>query len=502
MGSLIEEGLEKIDILVLEESGYIEKKLSSRDMSDQDLSIEFSSDEKYLNWEELSNFQCLIIGTDIQNQIELDRVKDLRTPLIISLEDSKVSENWIRVADDYLLGRDLENFDLFEKRVLNTVRSFKKEDQLDKILDRVTDGFMAVNNEGKITYINNEMLRWLQKSREDILGEYIWDEFSGALGTDFEEKYNEAIETPQPVYVEDYYPPIDGWFAVKGYPSESGVTVYLRDITERKRKQDKLNEKLDQQEIINDLLRMAIEDRDILNIQYYAVDKVAEALNADCARILKKNEELGKLQVSAQINMNLEGVPEPMVEIDNEYIEGHVLFEQESAIVENFSDSPLRRTRIMEFLNISSAASSMIGEYGDPYGTISVFSHKSNHFGYDQLRFLESVANILATCNEVQEKNLKLREYRSVIDGVNYGIYMLDRDKKLIMANKAFEKITGFDRSQLKGRKYNVITEKSAGIEKIDIETSKGKRSVKTHSSQITLPDGTIGKVFIVLEDE
>jgi hypothetical protein len=37
------------------------------------------------------------------------------------------------------------------------------------------------------------------------------------------------------VSFEEYYPePLDAWFEVRVYPSETGLSVYFRDITERK----------------------------------------------------------------------------------------------------------------------------------------------------------------------------------------------------------------------------------------------------------------------------
>jgi PAS domain-containing protein len=46
----------------------------------------------------------------------------------------------------------------------------------------------------------------------------------------------------EPVFLEDYYEPLDAWFENAIYPSESGVSVYFRDITERKERERQLRE--------------------------------------------------------------------------------------------------------------------------------------------------------------------------------------------------------------------------------------------------------------------
>jgi PAS domain-containing protein len=45
------------------------------------------------------------------------------------------------------------------------------------------------------------------------------------------------------VSFEEYYPePLDAWFEVRAYPSETGLSVYFRDITKRKERERKLEQ--------------------------------------------------------------------------------------------------------------------------------------------------------------------------------------------------------------------------------------------------------------------
>jgi signal transduction histidine kinase len=76
------------------------------------------------------------------------------------------------------------------------------------------------------------------------LGQSLWDKFPDAVGSRFYEKYHEAVESGTSVHFEEFYEALDHWVEVHAYPSEEGLTVYFRDVTERKRVQEALAEVL------------------------------------------------------------------------------------------------------------------------------------------------------------------------------------------------------------------------------------------------------------------
>ncbi|MCY1523514.1 Phytochrome-like protein cph1 [compost metagenome] len=48
------------------------------------------------------------------------------------------------------------------------------------------------------------------------------------------------MEDHQAAHFESYYPPMERWFEVHAYPSEEGLAVYFRDVTERRRTEEEL----------------------------------------------------------------------------------------------------------------------------------------------------------------------------------------------------------------------------------------------------------------------
>ncbi|MEH7416813.1 PAS domain S-box protein, partial [Neobacillus drentensis] len=100
-----------------------------------------------------------------------------------------------------------------------------------EILERITDGFFAVDKCWNFTFVNTEATRLLFRSRDDLIGKNVWIEFPEAVNSPFYQHYYSAVTEQVPVFFEAYFPPLHSWFAVRAFPSSNGLTVYFRDIT-------------------------------------------------------------------------------------------------------------------------------------------------------------------------------------------------------------------------------------------------------------------------------
>ena len=101
------------------------------------------------------------------------------------------------------------------------------------ILESITDGFFAVDQGWIITYWNKKAETLVGLSREDIVGNNLWKIFENTDDLKFRREYERAMTEKVPVHFEEYYYPISMWMDVTVYPSEEGLAVYFRDITER-----------------------------------------------------------------------------------------------------------------------------------------------------------------------------------------------------------------------------------------------------------------------------
>ncbi|MCL7418024.1 MAG: helix-turn-helix domain-containing protein, partial [Halalkalicoccus sp.] len=108
----------------------------------------------------------------------------------------------------------------------------------------------------RVTYANERAEELLERSAGELVGSVIWDTFPESTGTTFEDQYRRAVRTQEPVSYESYSPDLDRWFAVRAYPTETGVTAYLRDVTGRKRREQRLGSQRAELAAINHLNRV------------------------------------------------------------------------------------------------------------------------------------------------------------------------------------------------------------------------------------------------------
>ena len=104
-------------------------------------------------------------------------------------------------------------------------------------LDNITDAFLMLDREWRLTFINREAERLLQCTRGEVLGMNIWERFPEAVGGPYYKAYHQAVATRQSVLFEEYYEPLDLWTEVRAYPSEDGLALYFLDISARKAQQ-------------------------------------------------------------------------------------------------------------------------------------------------------------------------------------------------------------------------------------------------------------------------
>jgi PAS domain S-box-containing protein len=115
--------------------------------------------------------------------------------------------------------------------------------QQEKILESITDAFYALDTEWRFTHVNQRAETLLECSREELLGETIWEAFPETKELPNYEEYHRAVETGEPTQFEAYSPPFEAWFSVRAYPFEGGLSVYFNDITERKEREQALEER-------------------------------------------------------------------------------------------------------------------------------------------------------------------------------------------------------------------------------------------------------------------
>ena len=110
------------------------------------------------------------------------------------------------------------------------------------ILERISDGFLALDADWRITYLNERAAQVLGRRREDLVGTLVWEEFPEEMRAEFHEACREAVRTQKPLQF-DAFSSADGrWFGCRVYPAPDGLSLFFQDVTERRETRRRLEE--------------------------------------------------------------------------------------------------------------------------------------------------------------------------------------------------------------------------------------------------------------------
>ncbi|WP_299824699.1 PAS domain S-box protein [uncultured Pontibacter sp.] len=118
-------------------------------------------------------------------------------------------------------------------------------EQLRKILESVTEPFFALDATWRYTFTNQAHCDVIQKSRDELLGNSIFEIFPWMLKSDFYLKCREVAQTGKPVYLEETYPDNNNiTLSYSIFPFEGGIAINYIDTTAQnvlKREMEKLS---------------------------------------------------------------------------------------------------------------------------------------------------------------------------------------------------------------------------------------------------------------------
>jgi two-component system, cell cycle sensor histidine kinase and response regulator CckA len=106
------------------------------------------------------------------------------------------------------------------------------EQRLNATLDQIQDGLIVVDRQWRYTYLNDTAETYLQNTAEQLLGKVMWEENPDAYGAEFGALYRRAMEERVTGTVRAHHPGLGTWFESTAYPTEEGIAVYLRDVSD------------------------------------------------------------------------------------------------------------------------------------------------------------------------------------------------------------------------------------------------------------------------------
>lgn len=137
-----------------------------------------------------------------------------------------VGERHSKYGRDVIVGLGQDVTDIVETQR----RSEELQQRLTSTLEHMGDAFYLLSPKYEFLYLNKQAEKLLRRSRDELLGRYIWEAFPESR-SNFISVIPANIDPTKEMSFEFFYEPFDAWFAVDLYPVPEGIAVYFRDIT-------------------------------------------------------------------------------------------------------------------------------------------------------------------------------------------------------------------------------------------------------------------------------
>ncbi len=170
-------------------------------------------------------------------------------------------------------------------------------ESISTILDSISDSFYVLDKDWKVKYWNRAAEIFIGKKREEVMGMDIRDCFPSLQNEKsvFTQAFRQVIETGEPQRIEGFGESTSRWLDTSVYPTNGGgLSVYLRDISERKKHEAELR-------LLNDVLtnrakELAASNAELERFAYVASHDLQEPLRmvSSFMQLLKRkyNDEL------------------------------------------------------------------------------------------------------------------------------------------------------------------------------------------------------------------
>ncbi|SEO19108.1 PAS domain S-box-containing protein [Halorientalis persicus] len=318
------------------------------------------------------------------------------------------------------------------------------ESELGEIFERIDDGFFALDKNLCFVHLNDQAVDAFDRAASEFIGEHVWDALEPSLKA--EAAFEAALETDESVTFEEYSEPMETWFETHVYPSETGLSVYFRDVTERKHRRQELERYRSVVETMSEGVYIVDDDGyfSLVNDQYASM-------------VARSKDALQGAHVSAVIDD--ESTLEQARRLEAELIDG----ERDSATLETELQRP----------------------DGEPWIGEATFTVMATDSGHERIGVVRDVTRR-------RERERRLEQYEQLVETVWDGVYALDENDHFVLVNEAFCDLVGYDREEILGEHPTLINSEAVNetANELESEVLTGDREVGVLEFEVETADG------------
>src|SRR5919108_453284 len=291
----------------------------------------------------------------------------------------------------------------------------ENEQLLSAILENIDDAVVSIDVNGHMNFLNKAAEKLIGCKQKDVIGKrlskvvhalndqaqpinrsFMINRFQKSVIDDFTQYTRVIAKDGSEVLIESGATPIKD---VKGYIT--GAVLVFRDITERKQAEEDLRARARQQALVAKLGQHALAGTDLSALMDEAATVVAQSLGVEYSQVLELLPDRDTFLLRAGVGWKEGLVGHATMDAKADSEVGCILLASEPVIVDDLrTATECNRPRQLYDHGVVSGVSVIIPSPNRPFGVLAVYTTKRRAFTMDDIHFLQSVANILATATE------------------------------------------------------------------------------------------------------
>lgn len=126
------------------------------------------------------------------------------------------------------------------ERHLKDLKISEAWNRIHQTLESITDGFITISNNWKVTYWNKEAEKTFNISKQQAVNKNFWKVCPHGKNDTLYMELTHAQRTGETNKFEIYVPYFDKWLCITVYPGKTGLTIYFQDITASKKVEEQI----------------------------------------------------------------------------------------------------------------------------------------------------------------------------------------------------------------------------------------------------------------------
>ncbi|MDE3057170.1 MAG: PAS domain S-box protein [Bacteroidota bacterium] len=318
-----------------------------------------------------------------------------------------------------------------------------------EILENTADTFFSLDQHWSFTYLNPSTEKYLAAvglNRKELLGKNIWKKFPFLFNTaGYNDLYRSMYEKV-PMELVQHFEPMDKWFEIRAFPTQSGITVHLRDITEQVQS-ERLQSAMYR---ISELTISNVELTECFSVIHHIV---GELMNATNFYIALHDESTHVVSFPYFVD---EVDPPPTPKQFGKGLTEFVLRTGEPLLA-----PPDKFNELVASGEVESIGAPSLDWLGVPlktgdktFGIACVQSYSEQHrYGEKEKEILIFISQHIARF--IQQKSDEER-FHAIWENSAAGMRLTDKDGTIMMVNPAFCAMAKLPEEQLVGKKFSV----------------------------------------------